>query len=53
MWNFKTTTEAFETMYDKILEKGVDVQGTKAIYNQIFTILDTSEPIVKTPMEKV
>jgi len=52
MWNFKTVTEAFETMYDKILEKGVDVQGTKAIYNQMFTILDTSKPIVETPWRK-
>jgi len=52
MWNFKTVTDAFETMYDKVLEKGVDVNGTKAIYNQMFTILDTTECVVKTPWRK-
>ena len=48
MWQFQTVTEAFEYYYKK-LDSQPGSNGTKALYNQIFTILDTKEKIVKTP----
>ena len=49
MWQFKTVTDAFEYYYDK-LDSQVPQQetGTKALYNQMFTITDTNEKIVRT-----
>tara|TARA_R100000654_G_scaffold71224_1_gene101977 strand:- start:4573 stop:5214 length:642 start_codon:yes stop_codon:yes gene_type:complete len=48
MWQFQTVTEAFEYYYKK-LDSQPNANGTKALYNQIFTILDTNNKIVKTP----
>ena len=49
MWQFQTITEAFEYYYEKIDSQPEQKEtGTKALYNQIFTILDTSDNIVRT-----
>lgn len=48
MWQFKTVTEAFEHYYE-LINRQPHHNGTKSIYNTIFTITDTSEKIVKTP----
>ena len=44
MWQFNTITDAFEFYYDKIdSQPHSEETGTKALYNQMFTILDTSK----------
>ena len=48
MWQFQTVTEAFEFYYEK-LDSQPEHNGTKALYNQMFTIVDTSEKLVTTP----
>lgn len=50
MWNFSTVTEAFETMYQKVNEQGVEVNGTRALYNQSFTITNSDQKVVTTPI---
>jgi thymidylate synthase len=51
MWTFQTITDAFEYYYEK-LDSQVPHNGTKAVYNQMFKILDTSEKIVQTDWRK-
>jgi thymidylate synthase len=46
MWQFETVTEAFEYYYLKIDSQSEQENGTKALYNQMFTITDTSKKIV-------
>ena len=48
MWQFETITEAFEHYYEK-LDSQPEFNGTKAFYNQMFTITDTTDKIVRTP----
>jgi thymidylate synthase len=48
MWQFQTVTEAFEYYYRK-LDSQPNSNGTKTMYNQMFTILDTKQKVVKTP----
>ena len=51
--SFQTAQQAFETLYDKIIEEGVDTKlGTKAIYNCGFYIENPSERIITTPWRK-
>ena len=50
MWQFQTITEAFEFYYEKIDSQVHQKEtGTKALYNQMFTILDTSDHVISTP----
>ncbi|MEN8834742.1 MAG: thymidylate synthase, partial [Polaribacter sp.] len=48
MWQFNTVTDAFEHYYSLIDDTQPSSNGTKALYNQIFTILDTSDKVVNT-----
>ena len=48
MWQFETVTEAFEFYYEK-LDSQPEHNGTKALYNQMFNVVDTSEKLVTTP----
>ena len=48
MWQFETVTDAFEFYYEKLDSQQKGNNGTKALYNQMFTIVDTSEKIVNT-----
>ena len=52
MWQFKTITEAFEHYYERLDSIVEGDNGTKAMYNQMFTILDTSQQVVTTPGRK-
>ena len=46
---YKDVTKAFESLYNKIDKQPAGPNGTKAIYNECFTIKDTSKLVVKTP----
>ena len=48
MWQFGSLTEAFEFNYEKINSQP-DFNGTKSIFNQMFTICNTRDKIVRTP----
>ena len=50
MWQFQTVTEAFEFYYDKLdAQVHQEETGTKAMYNQMFKILDCSNKMITTP----
>lgn len=49
---FKNPTEAFEMLYNDIMNEGVDFAGTKAKFNQSFTIQDPTDKVIKTPERK-
>ena len=53
MWQFETITDAFEFYYEKLDSQPHSIEtGTKALYNQMFKILDTSKKVVTTPYRK-
>lgn len=49
---FKNATEAFETLYDSILKKGMDRSGTKTLLNVGFYISDPMDNNITTPFRK-
>lgn len=49
---FTNATQAFEALYDKIMDEGEDYAGTKALFNQSFTIENSSEKVITTPWRK-
>ena len=49
---FKTPTEAFEMLYSDIKNQGEDFAGTKALFNQSFTIEIPEERVIATPQRK-
>lgn len=49
---FKTPTDAFEMLYNDIKALGEDYAGTKALFNQCFTIEDPSQKVIETPQRK-
>lgn len=49
---FKNTTEAFEFLYKEINATNELSNGTKAIYNCIFTILDVKDNVISTKERK-
>jgi len=49
---FKTPTEAFEMLYNEIKEFGEDYAGTKAVFNESFTIENPSDKVIKTSWRK-
>lgn len=49
---FTNATQAFEALYDKIMDEGEDYAGTKALFNQSFTIENSSEKVITTPQRK-
>lgn len=51
--NFKNSTEAFEFLYDTIMNNGqITENGTKALYNVSFTIKNPTDRIITTPWRK-
>lgn len=50
--NYNNATEAFESIYKKIIIEGEDFSGTKAIFNQSFTLLDPIDNVIKTKERK-
>lgn len=49
---FNTPTEAFEALYDEIMENGRDTRFTKAIYNRYFVIENPEERVITTSWRK-
>jgi len=49
---YKNPTEAFELLYQDIMSQGVDFAGTKAMFNQSFTIQEPLDKVIKTPERK-
>ena len=49
---YNNPTDAFELLYQDIMQDGVDFAGTKAKFNQSFTIEDPLEKVIKTPQRK-
>lgn len=49
---FNTPTEAFESLYDIIVSKGITVNGTKAIYGANFIVERPLDNIITTPFRK-
>jgi thymidylate synthase len=49
---YKNPTEAFELLYNDIMSEGEDFAGTKAKFNQSFTIEDPLDKVITTPKRK-
>jgi thymidylate synthase len=49
---FRTPTDAFEMLYNDIKALGEDYAGTKALFNQSFTIENPIEKVITTPQRK-
>lgn len=49
---YKNPTEAFELLYQDIMNEGVDFANTKAKFNVSFAIQDPSDKVIKTPQRK-
>jgi thymidylate synthase len=49
---YNNPTDAFELLYQDIMQDGVDFAGTKAKFNQSFTIEDPLDKVIKTPERK-
>jgi thymidylate synthase len=52
MNKFKNAQEAFEFYYDEILNNGIDFDGTKALFNIGFEILNPMDNKINTPWRK-
>lgn len=50
---YKNSTEAFEDLYDLIMQQGIETNvGTKALYNVCISIMNPSDRVIKTPWRK-
>jgi len=49
---YKNPTEAFESLYKVIMQTGESYAGTKALFNQSFSIEDASARVITTPQRK-
>lgn len=49
---YKNATDAFELLFSDIMNLGEDFAGTKAIFNEVFTLVNPSEKVVTTPQRK-
>ena len=49
---YKNPTEAFELLYNDIMSQGEYFAGTKAKFNQSFTIEDPLDKVITTPKRK-
>jgi len=49
---YKNPTEAFELLYNDIMSQGEDFAGTKAKFNQSFTIDNPLDKVITTPKRK-
>jgi len=49
---YKNPTEAFELLYNDIMSQGEDFAGTKAKFNQSFTIDNPLNKVITTPKRK-
>lgn len=49
---YNNATHAFEVIYSDIMNMGEDFAGTKAVFNEVFTLVNPSDKIVTTPQRK-
>jgi thymidylate synthase len=49
---YKNATDAFEMLFNDIMTEGVDFAGTKALFNQSFTLQNPQDKVVTTPQRK-
>lgn len=49
---YKNATEAFEVLFVDIMQTNEDFAGTKAIFNEVFTLANPSDKVVTTPQRK-
>ena len=49
---YNNATEAFESIYKKIIIEGEDYAGTKAIFNESFSLLNVKDKIITTNERK-
>jgi thymidylate synthase len=52
MFRYRTPTNAFEHLFDFIIDEGEDFSGTKAVFNINFTIDMPEEKVITTPQRK-
>jgi len=49
---YKDATHAFEVLFQDIMNLGEDFAGTKAVFNEVFTLVEVGNKIVTTPQRK-
>lgn len=49
---YKNASAAFEDLFNLIISKGTKFAGTKALFNQSFTLEDPENKVIKTPLRK-
>lgn len=49
---YNNATDAFELLFQDIIADGIDFAGTKALFNQSFTLLNPEDKVVTTPQRK-
>jgi thymidylate synthase len=49
---YKNATEAFEILFVDIMQTNEDFAGTKAVFNEVFTLVNPSDKVVITPQRK-
>ena len=49
---YKNATEAFEVLFVDIMQTNEDFAGTKALFNEVFTLANPSDKVINTPQRK-
>ena len=49
---YNNATHAFEVLHNDIMNLGEDFAGTKAVFNEVFTLVNPSDKVVTTPQRK-
>jgi thymidylate synthase len=49
---YKNATDAFEALFVDIMQIDEDFAGTKAIFNEVFTLVNPSDKVIITPERK-
>ena len=49
---YNNATQAFEILFQDIMNLGEDFAGTKAVFNEVFTLVNATDKVVTTPQRK-
>jgi len=49
---YKNATDAFEILFVDIMQTNEDFAGTKAVFNEVFTLANPSDKVITTPERK-
>ena len=49
---YNNATHAFEILFNDIMNLGEDFAGTKAVFNEVFTLVNPTDKVVTTPQRK-